>query len=269
MEEREEIGAAAEPAPADQAAAPLLLVPVTAEDFARRRLRLRLAIAGGAILAVLGALYAYQRYTAPMRALESYDSGERLYKIARYSQAIVSLDAAIGLMPDFAEAYLLRGRARMGLSDVEGAIPEFTKVIQLRPAEAGGYVARGAAYLELKNYPAALADCDRAVQFHPRLAAAYNLKGSVIRAMGNPGEALALFDRAVELEGSLDNYFQRGATYQMLGRHEQAILDFDRAIEFHPFSPEAYFARANSRRAIGDLTGAQADHDHGRALDRR
>jgi tetratricopeptide (TPR) repeat protein len=99
------------------------------------------------------------------------------------------------------------------------------------------------------------------------MSAAYNLRGSIVRAQGKPSEALADFTRALELDETLDNYLQRGATYQLLGEHKSAIADFDRAIEFFPFSPQAYFARANSKRALGDKAGAQTDHDYGRSLD--
>jgi tetratricopeptide (TPR) repeat protein len=242
-------------------------VPVSAEDFAKRRRRMRLAAAGVTLLMASIAAYAYKKSTDPMRARESYDAGERLYRVARYTQAIISLDAAIGYKSDYAEAYLLRGRARLAMNDAEGALPDLTRTIQLRPGEPQAYLARGSAYLELKNPAEALADCAKAIQLNPRMSAAYNLRGSIVRTLGKPAEALADFTRALELDESLDNYLQRGAAYQTLGQHALAIADFDRAIEFFPFSPQAYFARANSKRALGDKAGAQADHDYGRSLD--
>jgi tetratricopeptide (TPR) repeat protein len=249
--------------------APKVPVPVSEEDFAKRRQRTRLAIAGAMIAALLAAGYLYKRTTDPVRARESLDAAERLYRIGRYTQAILSLDAAIAYQPSLAEAFLLRGRARMDIFDVDKALADFTRAVALRPTEAQPYFRRGLAYFELRNYQAALADSDQAIQRDPRLAEAHNLKGTVMRAMGKPKEALVHFDRAVELQPNLDNYFQRGATRQVLGDHQRAIADFDRAVAFSPRSAQPYYARAESKRAIGDVKGAAQDHHQGRVFDRR
>ena len=224
---------------------------------------------GAAILVVLSIAYIYKRSTDPLRARASYDAGERLYRIARYPQAILSLDTAIGYQGDFAEAYLLRGQARVNINEVDNAIQDFTRVIRLRPSDARAYLQRASAYISLKNYKAALGDCDQAILLDPRLSAAQNIKGTVVRGRGNAREALSYFNRALELEENLDNYFQRGATYQALGQHRQAIADLDQAIHFSPYSAHAYFARAESKRALGDEAGAKQDHRQGRILDGR
>ena len=67
----------------------------------------------------------------------------------------------------------------------------------------------------------------------------------------------------------MDNIFQRGATYQILGQHETAIADFSRVISFEPGSAQAYFARSQSFRALGDNAAADRDHRTGRILDGR
>ena len=73
----------------------------------------------------------------------------------------------------------------------------------------------------------------------------------------------------MEIEPSGDNYYQRGATEQMLGEHKLAIADFSESIEYTPDMAEGYFARAESERAMGDMEGAQRDHQHGRIIDGR
>ncbi len=114
-----------------------------------------------------------------------------------------------------------------------------------------------------------MADADQAIAIDAKAARAYNLRGLVIRTMGDPRKALENFTRAVELEPNEDNYYQRGATYQLLGEHRRAIADFDQVIAFKPDQAPAYFARAESRRAIGDLSGAAADHKQGLIIDGR
>ncbi|MCH8168871.1 MAG: tetratricopeptide repeat protein, partial [Proteobacteria bacterium] len=53
----------------------------------------------------------------------------------------------------------------------------------------------------------------------------------------------------------------RGRTRARAGRHGAALIDFDRVIKYGPERPEAHYARALSRAALGDLEGAAADYD--------
>src|SRR5712671_6574232 len=85
---------------------PAVRVPMSAEDFdGRRRLRRNTLIAL-AVVAAGAAGWTYKVYTDPVRAHESYDAGERLFKVASYPQAILAFDRAISLSPDYADAYL-------------------------------------------------------------------------------------------------------------------------------------------------------------------
>jgi tetratricopeptide (TPR) repeat protein len=246
---------------------PLVLIPVTAEDVARRSRRIysTLIVAVLTILAIAG--YLYKRYTDPLNAKASFDAGTRSFKIARYNQAILSFDRAISLKPDLVDAYLLRGKSYVGNAQPDLALQDFSKVIELRPSDPTGWIERGKAYLELNNFYVAIADASAAVAANPRESAAYNLRGAAIRKSGDPKKALEDFNRAVALEPNADNYYQRGATYQLLGEHRLAIADFDQVIDMIPDLGNAFFARAESRRALGDIAGAVEDHRHGRILD--
>jgi tetratricopeptide (TPR) repeat protein len=246
---------------------PLVLVPVSAEDFSRRKYRTGF-IVGAAIVAALGAAgYMYKRSVDPLHAQESFDAGNRLFKIARYNQATLSFDRAIALKPDMVDAYLMRGKAHVEQAEPDKALRDFSKVIELRPTDPAGWTERGAAYLDLNNFQAAIADATQAIAVNPQQAASYTLRGSALRKSGEAKKAIEDFDRAVKLEPSAKNYFERGSTYQLLGNHQLAIADFDKVIEIIPDLASAFFARAESRRASGDERGAQQDHLQGRILD--
>lgn len=248
---------------------PLVLIPVTAEDVARRRVRVRLT-ATVAILVVLGvAAYLYKRSVDPLNAKESYDAGVRLFKIARYNQAILSFDRAVALKPDMVEGYMMRGKSYVGESKPEEALPNFSKAIELRPTDPEAWVERGAAYLELNNYRAAIADATKAIAVNSVQASAYALRGAAIRKSGDPRKALEDFNRAVDLAPTANNFYERGATYQILEEHRLAIADFDKVIAIIPDLASPFFARAESRRALGDLEAAESDHRQGRILDGR
>src|SRR5437879_7302242 len=131
---------------------PLILIPVTAEDVARRKRRLWGAIGAAAAVVILVVALIYKRSVDPIQAQESYDAGVRLLKIARYNQAILSFDRTIALQANFADAYMLRGKAYVGEAKTDRAIRDFTKVIELRPADPKAMLERGAAYLERKDF---------------------------------------------------------------------------------------------------------------------
>ena len=255
---------------ADAAAgSPLVLIPVTAEDVERKKRRIAVALSVLSLAVLAAGAWAYKRSTDPLRAQDSFDAAQRLFAVARYNQAIVSCDRAIGLKPDFADAYVLRGSAHMAQYEPDLGIPDFTKAIELRPGDPDALLDRARAYVDQKNYPAAIADAAAALSLDPKLASAYNLRGVVLRALGAPKKAIEEFDRATELEPNQDNYFQRGATYQILGDHQRAIADFTEAISRAPDKAQAYFARAESERALGETEQANQDHAQGRYLDGR
>lgn len=252
-----------------QAQAPLVLVPVTAEDAARERRRVRIVAWTAVAVLLAGAAYVYKRSIDPLNARQAYEAGVRLYTIARYPQAILAFDRAISLDPKLVDAYLMLGRAYLGDNKVDRAIAEFGKAIERRPNDVQALWWRGHSWLDLKDYRAAIDDANRALAVDSRFAAAYNLRGLAVRALGDPGKALDDFTRAVELSPDSFNYFQRGATYQMLGEHRAALDDFDKMIAIQPDSASAYFARAESRLALGDRRGAMQDRIQGRILDGR
>jgi tetratricopeptide (TPR) repeat protein len=253
--------------PATEPAKPLVLIPVMAEDVERRKQKVVRSWIAAAVALTLVIWFIYRRTMDPLHAQEAYDAGVRLIQATRYEQAILNFDRTIDLKPDFADAYRLRGKAYMAETKPDAAIPDFTKVAQMRPADPDPLVERGFAYLDKKDYAKAIADAARALALNPRLGRAYNLRATAVRATGDLQKALADFTRAVELEPNLDNYFQRASTYQQLNQHKLAVADFDQAVGFAPDQPHCYFARAQSKAAMGDLAGARQDIEVGRKID--
>lgn len=63
-----------------------------------------------------------------VRALQSADGGD-------LDLAAALLDHVIGLAPNFAQGYALRGAIRLSQDDRSGAIADFSKVIELEPRQ--------------------------------------------------------------------------------------------------------------------------------------
>ncbi len=236
----------------------IVMIPVLAGDVVRHARRRRAKIAAAAIALAIAAWFFHQRMADPVRARQAYTDGVRLMRDTRYEQAILNFDRAIDLKANFADAYNMRGRAYVSLGEPDHGIPDFTKVLTLKP-DAAVLVQRGFAYLDEKDWTLAIADASRALALDGSLPRAYNLRAIAQRSAGDPEAALRDLSRAVELEPNLDNYFQRAATYQLLNDHKRALDDFNQALQGWPAEPHIYFARAQSRAALGDSHGAQED----------
>lgn len=225
-------------------------------------------ISAGVLVALLAA-WAYRRSVDPLEAQRSLEEGRQLFKATRFTEAILSFDRALALKSDLPDAYLLRGRANAALNRLDPAVQDFTKAIQLRPGDAEAFVERAEVRLRLENYQGVIADCGEALARDSGIALAYSLRGMAVRQTGDPRQALQDFSRAVELAPDESSYFQRAATYQMLGEHKLALADLDQVIAIKPDAPQSYFARAQSRRATGDLAGADQDRRQGLLLEGR
>jgi tetratricopeptide (TPR) repeat protein len=255
------------PGGSPQPGKPVVLIPVPAEDVVRRQRRKTVLLVAVAVAAIGLGWYVYRRTVNPVDSKQAYADGMNLFRANRYEQATLNFSRAIDLNADFADAYRMRGRAYAAIGKPYSAVPDFTKVASLQPKEAGVLVERGFAYLDEKDLIHAMADSTGALALNNKLARAYNLRATVERSMGEGARAIEDFSHAVELDPNLDNYFQRAATYQALGDHQRALADYDQALAISPSAPHTYFARAQSKAALGDSKGAQEDIQVGRKID--
>src|ERR1700722_19446476 len=122
---------------------PLVLIPVTAEDEARQKRRVRLRVWSAVVVLLLAAGYFYKRSVDPVHARQSYDAGMRLFAVARYPQAILAFDRAASLDSGLVDAYLMRGRANLADGQIDHAIADFNQTIERRPADKEALLWRG------------------------------------------------------------------------------------------------------------------------------
>ncbi len=79
------------------------------------------------------------------------------------NEAIRRYGIAIGLHPDFIEAYYDRGEAYLREGNIHDAIKDFTRVIELDPRYASAYTQRGSAYFMKGCHARASDDLQRAM----------------------------------------------------------------------------------------------------------
>jgi tetratricopeptide (TPR) repeat protein len=94
------------------------------------------------------------------RALESLDAG-------RIDLAEALLDHAVGLSPNFAQAYALRGAARTAAGDQAGAIADFSRAIELEPRHFEARIALAEIMLAGGDESGAYAMLQKALEWNP------------------------------------------------------------------------------------------------------
>jgi tetratricopeptide (TPR) repeat protein len=175
--------------------------------------------------------------------------------------------AFIESAPDRALSHYRQGMLLLGPGDFRGAAAQFTAAIGILPQYADAYLGRGKARQAAGQSDAAIADFGRAIAIDPTLEAAYTARGTLGRLGGDIGQALADFNQSIRLHPTADAYYQRGLTYQILSQPARAADDYTLALEHDPNAPHIYRARAKAKRDLGDVAGAQTDQETAERLE--
>jgi tetratricopeptide (TPR) repeat protein len=192
---------------------------------------------------------------------------EKLYEENKYAECINLLNRAIELKPDYAWAYIIRGRAYVALKEYQRAIEDYTWVI-LKLKIAAVYSNRGVAYHALKEYQQAIEDFTRAIKLDPKIAVAYTNRGRAYYYLEEYQQAIEDFTRAIKIDPkNATAYFNRGLAYDALKEYQQAIEDYSRAIELDPNYATAYFNRGLAYRALKEYQQAIEDYSQAIELD--
>jgi tetratricopeptide (TPR) repeat protein len=158
-------------------------------------------------------------------AAEHYNIGTFLYSQGKFNQAILQFRNAIGIDPEYAEAYNNLGIAHSALGKFDEAIACLNKAIKLNPNDARAYYNRGNAHLAKRDYDGAITDFGLAL-VHPEFAEAYNGLGLAYEGKSNHTRAVEYFDMAIYLNPEYaDAYANRAAAHLLQGKTDEAEAD--------------------------------------------
>ncbi len=195
--------------------------------------------------------YAYENWAS--KKIESHD----------YDEAIVGLDKAIELYPNFAVAYMRRGRAKAFSGLYNEAIKDFDEVIKRNPEYDQVYGNNGLTkYLRRqdRDYQAATEDFKRAINLNGDLAPAYLGLGNVKRKSGDPKGAIEAYSKAINKAPKYaEAYLQLGTTKYITSDYVGAIEAYNTAINhLKPAEADAdvYLNLGNAKWKSSDAEGA-------------
>ncbi len=126
-----------------------------------------------------------------------------------YKKAINDFNKAINILPNYQDAYVMRGYVKFKLKDFKGAMSDLTKAISLNPQNSAlAYDFRGRVKFELNDYIGARDD----------------------------------FTHSIDLENNNGRvYMRRGNCYEQLESYAGAIENYTMCIKLTPNDGEAYY----------------------------
>lgn len=180
----------------------------------------------------------------------------------RFTDALRSLNTAIGVRPDLFEPWFLRGVAKYNLGDFSGAESDFSEALRLHPLHIRSFHYRGLTRLRLANYYDALYDFRKALELDPYDAGLRLAMGDALLNMNKPAEATEEYRMALTIQPRLaEAWLKKGMAARMLGNTDQALSDMSMAVQYDFFSLDARMRLALLKTETGRKTEALEDFD--------
>ncbi|MDQ7778749.1 MAG: tetratricopeptide repeat protein [Planctomycetota bacterium] len=184
------------------------------------------------------------------------------YQLGDAAGALSDYATALALNPSYAHGYTNRAVIHYEKCDYAASLADLDKSLQLQPGEPVALANRGAVKYCLNDYEGATSDCDEAIRTGPAYAPGYVVRATVKWAQEDYDGALADLSKAIEVNPwYFQAYADRGKLRYALRDFEGALADCSEAIKLRPNSAAAYFQRGNAKYALGDGLGAVADYD--------
>ena len=178
-------------------------------------------------------------------AKKFYKTGEDFYQAGNYKDAITQFSNAIGINPDYKEAYYMRGVSYEMTKEYQKAADDFKRAIVFDPKNEEIYYHLGKVYYELKQYNDAMPALNKATSISRRYLLAYQEKVLVLIALDQSYNALKVSDSTLMIEGNALNYYLQGLVTAKLNSNQKAEWAFNNAIKKDKKFIDAYIALAD------------------------
>lgn len=169
-----------------------------------------------------------------------------IYKrMKKFDLALLDLNEAIRLKPDYADAYVNRGDLLRQQGNYYCAMADLDNAIKIDPNSSGAYNNRGAVYSAEHKYDMAFADYDHAILLDSNNCEAYDNRGLGSSRLRNFDRAITEFNQAIECNPNLYYaYKERADVFATRGQYERAMSDYNKSIELRPDFAAAYVNRS-------------------------
>jgi tetratricopeptide (TPR) repeat protein len=135
------------------------------------------------------------------------ESGNSNSANGAYEEAIADYTQAIGLRPDYAEAYFQRAWTYHEMGQDDMAMGDWSKTIELRPDQWGTYYVRGRVYYQNGQGESAVRDLTKAIELKPDTADFYRDRAMAYRLLKEYDKAWADVREVRKVYGRMDPKF--------------------------------------------------------------
>ncbi len=168
------------------------------------------------------------------------DKGIVLALAGNPTEAMVAFDRAVKLKPDDHVVWYLRGNLlRKHLQAYQEALRSYDRAIRIAPNFAEAFIGKGRVLSEVGYYEEALASFNQAHQLNPNLASAWHWRGVLLLDLQQPLAAIDSLDKAIQI--TPDNYelwLIKGIALAELERYQEAAASARQALKLKPNDPE-------------------------------
>ncbi len=192
------------------------------------------------------------------------------------SIALIELDSATKISPNFAEAYALKGEIWELKKEDRKAIGQYSLAILHNPKLTQVYLKRAALHFKLKDHRNYLLnDINMAISLDPKNAEIYNLKAFYYAHTLSPTNlkpdyehAIHALNTAIVLNPNESIYLKYRSDYKLKnGQKLSALLDINKAIEKKPTDDSYYHFRGIIRFSMSDFRSSLNDLNKAIELD--
>jgi protein O-GlcNAc transferase len=182
-------------------------------------------------------------YAEAHRGLANLLSDRKLRKVFSNGllDSMAHLSRALGVRPDFAQAYFEAGCLLLDQLRFKEAIPLLEKALEYKPDFALAYNNLGLAYRHLNEPEKEEIQYRQALVQDPQLAEAYCNLGLLLQSQHRNAEALPVLQEAVRLKPDfVEGHRALGSAYKELNRLSEALEALEQALALKPDDPSTY-----------------------------
>jgi tetratricopeptide (TPR) repeat protein len=151
-------------------------------------------------------------------------------------------------------AWLVRGRANLGVGDAETAIADLTRALKLDSDGVDILYYRGLAHQAAGDGDKALKDWDRAIKLEPRYAKPYEARVALLVGRGEHKRAIDDYTKIMDLSPAsyIDALFARAKSYVELDELFLAFMDMKKLLELSPTEEMVAYYDALDKRMVDE-----------------
>jgi len=183
----------------------------------------------------------------PQYAEAWYNKGNTLGELGKHIEAIKAYERAIEIKPGIADPWVNKGVALYKLGEHEKAIIAYDRAIEINPTSIEAWCNKALSLRELGRMEDVVIAYDMVIKINPNLADAWCYKGAALGELGKLEEAVKALDKAIEIDPQhVMAWAAKGVALSELNKSDEALQAFDKAIELDPHFAEAQYNKGTA-----------------------